>query len=347
MRHTWSLVLAVALLSLSSAIAGAWPRIGGYTPGWPDPVLANGWQGRTSPNTMTLGDSSANARFLVADSQNSDISLKVNADGSSKNIIGFWTGDGLGTNAMRASVDSDGLHATNLLLSGTCTGCSTDPATNNTWAPSAGTANIDAATTKVGTGAGAAVIGAATGNSSIGLEYLNTNNELLFNSSNQFSITVNASMRANFNSSYTNQWYLAAPTNVGGAVIFRGNTGSATNLDWIGEQTGGGVTINAAGSLKTIKLQNAGTDELVCGSLGCDGGANGLGWTSTHLTDVDAGVVTLSAGSGTATLNGSSTRCVCTDNTDTAGASVSCTISAGTLTAHGTGSDTIAYFCWR
>jgi hypothetical protein len=60
-------------------------------------------------------------------------------------------------------------------------------------------------------------------------------------------------------------------------------------------------------------------------------------------TDTNCGTITLSTGSGTATVITGS-RCVCTDTT--ANASVKCAASGTTLTATGTGSDVIAYLCF-
>lgn len=55
------------------------------------------------------------------------------------------------------------------------------------------------------------------------------------------------------------------------------------------------------------------------------------------------GTISLSGGTGTATVL-SGHRCVCTDTT--ANVSVKCAVSGTTLTATGTTTDVIAYFCF-
>lgn len=75
---------------------------------------------------------------------------------------------------------------------------------------------------------------------------------------------------------------------------------------------------------------------------------NGGTFLATFAAKVDvqnnSGTITLAAGSGSATVTAGA-RCVCQDTT--ASALVRCSVAATTLSASGTGSDVISYFCDR
>jgi hypothetical protein len=94
----------------------------------------------------------------------------------------------------------------------------------------------------------------------------------------------------------------------------------------------GGISYSTTGA-KLLSVKNNGTEKF---SVDKDGAIKIVGTTG-------GGTITLSGGTGTATvLTGH--RCVCTDTT--AAAAVKCAVSGTTLTATGTTTDVIAYFCF-
>ena len=97
-----------------------------------------------------------------------------------------------------------------------------------------------------------------------------------------------------------------------GAAIIWNNTSSGDSADFFADPGGTEVvTIDHGGAIHSVSTKTVGT-------------------------------ITLSGGTGTATVN-SGTHCVCDDSTATA--IVKCAVSSTTLTATGTGTDVITYIC--
>lgn len=312
-------ILGLGELEPRSALAQA--NSGHFTPGWPDPVRANAIQARTGASNVTVKDSAGNTLGTFRD------------DGTTGTIIA--TGDiNAGTGHVYSVTSGDAYISpgpqvsASLHLRASSSGGTqqdewivADPNTLTAQQASAstiqGASNQDLHLKAQGTTAN--VVDVATGDGSANAVRLSI-------SSSGLSLPVVGE---------------AINGPAGTLLIQAGGLSQSVSIrptNGSGVDTTDTLSVQAAGGSWTT----SGTTliDLTAGALNFPAGGKFGGGTA--VVGLHHGSITLSAGSGTATV-GSAEHCVCTDTT--ANASVKCAVASTTLTATGTGTDVISFLC--